>query len=113
MDRKDFAIGLLSTTATILLVGLLVVQSLPDRAVADGMTTSAANDILTVGSVSKADEEFVYLIDTASDKMIAYRFDVNQRQIEVVQWVDLAELRRGLGDAPGQQPAKPARSRQP
>lgn len=113
MDRRDFAIGVLSTTAAILLVGLLLVQTAPAPVLADGMTTSSGgNYVLTVGGVTQADEEFVYVLDSAADKMIVYRFDAHQREIQVVQGVDLAEIRKASGGdaAP---PKPPGRSRQP
>ncbi len=115
MDRKDFTIGVLSTTAAILFVGMVIVQTSLPRAVADGMTTSSSTYIMTVGSLNQADEELVYLIDTAADRMIAYRFDSNRRQLELVQGLDLAEIRKataGPDQPPGAQPTKP-RTRQP
>lgn len=116
MQSKDFAIGVLATTAAILLVGLALVQTSPRPAYADGMTTSAGtgNYILTVGAFNLADEEFVYLVDTATDRMVVYRFDSGRRQIDLVQGMDLAELHRAGAPAaaPGA-PAPPRRSNQP
>jgi hypothetical protein len=116
MDPRNFAIGVLSTTATVLLVGVVLLYSRPEGARADGMTTSGGNYVITVGSLTKGDEEVVYVVDTSTDKMLVFRFDGNRRQIEIVQGVDLAEARRA-STPPGQQPAgaepsKP-RTRQP
>ena len=116
MDARNFAVGVLSTTATILLVGVVLLYSRPDAVRAEGMTTSGGNYVVTVGSLTKGDEELVYVLDTAADKMLVFRFDANRRQIEIVQGVDLAEALR-TATPPGQQPAgatppKP-RTRQP
>lgn len=114
MDSKNFAIGVLSTTATILLVGVVLLYSRPDIVRADGMTASGGGYIVTVGSLTQNDEELVYVIDATTEKMIAYRFDGNRRQIELVQGVDLAELKRASKPADPQQPVQPKpRTRQP
>lgn len=120
-DSKNFVIGVLSTTASILLVGLLLLQGQARTAHAEGMTTSGGNYILTVGRLNQGDEELLYLIDTGSDKLIAYRFDAIRKTIEVVQGIDLGEIRRNLqppagaepGSAPAQPTAPPKRTRQP
>lgn len=114
MDSRNFAIGVLSTTATILLIGVVVLYSRPDDVRAGGMTTSAGRYVLTVGSISQGDEEFVYLLDTSLNKMVVYRFDGNRRQIEIFQGIDLAEIQRASAPRDPQQPTPPRpRTRQP
>lgn len=93
MDNKNFAIGILSTTAAILFVGLVVIHTRPASVLADGMTTRGGNYDMTVGAVDKRDEELVYVINTPQLRMIAYRFNATTNQIEVYQGVDLAEIR--------------------
>lgn len=120
-DSKNFLIGLLSTTASILLVGLLLLQGQARTAHAEGMTTSGGNYILTVGRQNNGDEELLYLIDAGSDKLIAYRFNSVSKTIELVQGIDLGEIRRSgqpvqpadSGTAPAQPAGQPKRSRQP
>ena len=118
-DPRNFAIGVLSTTASILFVGLLLLQNQSQTASAAGMTTSGGNYILTVGRLNQTDEELLYLIDSGSDKLIAYRFDATRRSIEVFQGVDLGEIRRAATPAGSDPPATaqpaapPKRSRQP
>jgi hypothetical protein len=113
MDSRNFLIGLLSTTATILLVGVVVVMTRPAPTIAAGMTASGGDYILTVGTSTQIDEEFVYVVDTSAQTMLAYRFDGNRGEIEVVQGVDLSVLRAGSGNAPGGQTPPPGRGRQP
>lgn len=107
MDSKNFAIGILSTTAVILLVGLLLLNGDPAPAWGSGMTTDAGDYVLSVGRYESEDEELVYVIDTPSEKLIAYRFNGGRQRIEVVQGIDLSELRQK--DSP---PARPS-SRKP
>ena len=115
MDSKNFAIGILSTTAVILLVGLVVVHTRPDPAFAAGMTTTSGDYVLTVGTATIGNEEVLYVIDAPAEKLIAYRFHGARREIEVVAGVDLKELRDAAAAAgqpqPGQQ--RPGRTRRP
>ncbi len=73
------------------------------------MTTSAGDYVLTVGKVAAADEEYVYVLDSPSAKLIAYRFNPSRQQIEIVQGIDLSELRTQDGDTAGQ-PTRPKKS---
>jgi len=114
MDSKNIAIGVLSTTATILLVGVVLLYSRPDEVRAGGMTTSGGRYVVTVGSLTQNDEDLVYVLDTSADKMVVYRFDGNRHQIEIVQGIDLAELQRSTPPRDPQAPAQPKpRTRQP
>lgn len=92
MDKRDFTIGLLTTTATILLVGVLILQTRTSPVYADGMTVSSGDYVMTVGAIDDPDEEYVYVIDLPSEKMIAYRFDSTRGRINLVQGIDLTQL---------------------
>ena len=107
MDSKNFAIGLLSTTAVILLVGVLIIQSRPAPALASGMTASAGRYVITVGTRTIGDEEFVFVIDTSSEKMIIYRFNSAKLQIELIQGISLKEMRAATDGV--QQPPPPSK----
>lgn len=111
MDQRNFAIGILSTTAVILLVGVLLVQSRPRPALASGVTTSGGNYVMTVGSVSIDDEELLYLIDAPKQKLVIYRFDAGKKEIEVVQGISLEEMRAATGGTQGQRGNQPTRGR--
>ena len=95
MDSRNFAIGILSTTAVILLVGIMIIHSTPEPAFASGMTARGGNYTMTVGSVSTNDEELLFMLNGPAQKMIVYRFDIGRRQVEIIQGVDLAEMREG------------------
>jgi len=93
VDSKNFAIGVLSTTAAILLVGVIVVTTRPQPTIAAGMTAVGGDYILTVGTGTQLDEEFVYVVAVSAQKMLVYRFDGNRSEIEIVQGIDLSEFR--------------------
>ncbi|UCC29218.1 MAG: hypothetical protein JSU86_13560 [Phycisphaerales bacterium] len=94
VDSKDFVIGVLSTTAAILLVGILIINTRPEQAWADGMTTSGGQYVLTVGGVGSPDEEHLYVLDARAERLVAYRFNGNRQQIEIAQGIELKDLRR-------------------
>ena len=99
VDSKNFAIGILTTTAAILLVGAIVINTRPQLTLASGMTVTGGDFVITVGAASQTDEELVYIIDTATQKLIAYRFDAGRGQIEIVQGLDLEAVRTEAASA--------------
>lgn len=105
MDTKNFTIGVLSTTAAILFVGVLIVGSRPAVVHASGMTASGGAYSLTVGRLTSA-EEMLYVIDAAGEKMLTFSFDSGRKSIKPIQAVSLAEVRKS---AAGVQPAQPGR----
>ena len=92
MDSRNFAIGVLSTTATILLVGLFVIHSRPATVQASGMTVSGGAYTMTVGRDPSGDQDYVYVLTGPSKRIVAYRFDAGRQRIEIVQGIDLATL---------------------
>jgi hypothetical protein len=108
MNSKNFVIGVLSMTAAVLFVGLFVINMQPVPVMADGMTTAAGDYVLTVGGVNKPDEEYIYVLDTSAQKLVAYRLDAAKRQIELVQGIDLAQIQR-----PQDQTGQPPGTKQP
>ena len=104
MDNKNFTIGVLSTTAVILFVGLVIINTRPTPALADGMTIRGGDYEMTVGALDQTDEELVYVIDSTQQRMIAYRFDTNTERIEIVGGIDLATIRDQA--SPGKAPTR-------
>ncbi len=111
VDSKDFVIGILSTTAAILLVGVLIINTRPEPAWADGMTTAGGAYVLTVGGVSIADEEHLYVLDTPAERLVAYRFNASRQQIEIAQGIELTDLRRAAAQSTSQPRGKRPASR--
>lgn len=91
MDSKNFAIGVLSTTAVILLVGVLIIHSQSSPAHAAGMTTAGGKYVMTVGAIEPA-EDLVFVMNSTAQKMHIYRFNVGQSKIERVERVDLKKM---------------------
>lgn len=109
MDQKNFAIGVLSTTAAIMLVGLVLIGSQPATVDAAGMTASGGEYIMTIGTTPQTDEEYLYVIDTGMQKMLVYRFDANKAAVDMVQGIDLSQFRQTTGQPPAGRPQPPPR----
>lgn len=94
MDSKNFAIGVLSTTAVILLSALILLHQLPQPTLASGMGDRGGDYILLSGEMWEQ-EEILYVIDTNLDKMITYRYDLGRGQLEVGSVGNLKDALRG------------------
>ncbi|MHC4067290.1 MAG: hypothetical protein ACYSUI_22690 [Planctomycetota bacterium] len=92
MDSKNLAIGVLSTTAVILLTALILVQTRPEPAYAFGMNAQGGDYLLTTGQMQPA-QELLYVIDAAHERMVVYQFDINRRQINMGRSVNLERMR--------------------
>lgn len=111
MDSKNLAIGILSTTAVILLVGLILVQTRPEPAYGFGMNAQGGDYLLTTGQMQHS-QELLYVIDAALEKMLVYRFDINRRQIRVGRPVYLDKMRQQASpDSGASGKARPSRGR--
>lgn len=101
MDQRNFAIGVLSTTAAVMLVGLLVLTGRPESAQAAGMSDRGGDYVMSVGTTPQTDEEYLFVLSNSQQKMVVYRFDTNRGMLDMVQGVDLSALR---DPPPGRQP---------
>lgn len=85
MNTKDFAIGVLTVTALILLTGIIIIHAVaPRQAMAIGQNAGAGDYLVTT---SQYDDyvELLIVFDTAQMKMNAYVFNVQTGQIELLQ----------------------------
>lgn len=106
METKNFAIGVLSVTAVVLLVGLLVIHARPEPAYGAGMVTAGGDYVLVVGKVSQT-EEILYVIDGAAQKLGVYAFDPTGPRMSLVDGQELAKMREQADKVAPKQPANP------
>lgn len=105
MDKQSFAIGCLSLSAVFLLVGVFVLVAVDtQRAEASDMIDSGGTYTLLTGALGPA-SDLIYLIDTKTDRLVAYKVD-EQRRILVRTFV--APL-----DEPGTAKQQPRRKLRP
>lgn len=108
MDSKNLTIGVLSVTSVILFVGLLVIHSMPQPALGAGMTASGGDYTMTVGEINQT-EELLYVVNSSTARMIIYGFNTATKKIEIIQPVDLNDMRQAAGagqNPPGQVPGR-------
>lgn len=84
MNSKDFAIGILSVTAVVLLVGLFVVTVAgPREAYATGQNDRSGDYVVSTCQLDET-AEIVYILDAGVQVMNAYAFDINQSRLEMI-----------------------------
>jgi len=99
MTSKDFAIGMLSTTAVILLTGLVIINTRPEPAYASGMSAQGGDYVFANGQF-RDKEELVYVIDAGKELMLTYHYDQREHRIDRIDPpIDLAKLRK-VGQPP-------------
>jgi hypothetical protein len=85
MNGKDFAIGVLSITAVILLTGLIILHAVaPQKAMAFGQNAGAGDYLVTTSQVNDY-VELLIVMDTAQMKMNAYIYNVQTGQVDLLQ----------------------------
>ncbi len=80
IDGKTFAIGVLSVTACVLLVGFLLVSLAPKPAYGRGQLDRSGDYIMLTQQISESSEGVV-IVDAAAKQMIMYEFDYNNNRL--------------------------------
>ena len=93
MDTRNFTIGVLGVTATILFVGLVILQTATAPiAMAGGQTDRGGDYIMVTGQLDGA-AELLYVLDTQVPSLAAYRYDTNTGNMIIM---DVGPLNRML-----------------
>ena len=108
MDSKNLAIGILSTTAVVLFVGLMLVSTRPTPVSASGQVDRGGDYVVASGSLWQR-EELLYVIDAQLNRMVTYKFDIDRNVIEVGSGMELDQYLKG----PQQQQTPPAQRQPP
>jgi hypothetical protein len=94
VDSKNFTIGVLSVTAVILFLGVILLNELP-TAYAIGQTDKGGDYVVSTAQYSNS-MEVVFILDAAASKIIAYGYDMNRKRLEQIAGFDLAHLQEEL-----------------
>ena len=100
LDAKTFAIGVLSITAAILLVGVIIIGSTPRNAVADGIGSEFNDFTIAVGKVGP-DEGALYVIDNVSQQLLTYTVERKTGAVKLSDKYSLAIQPPASGNQPG------------
>lgn len=107
IDGKALAIGVLSITACILFVGILMVTMMPASAYAIGQSDRAGDYIMLTQQLSSS-QEGVIVIDAASRQMTLYALNISNKQFQVLQQnIPLTQLPGAEGEPARQDPQQP------
>jgi hypothetical protein len=100
IDSKTFAVGVLSITACILFVGLVMVTMQPMPAYGIGQTDRGGDYIMVTQQLTNS-QEGVIVIDAAARQMTLYALNGSNKQLQVLH----ANI--PLDQLPGSQGASP------
>lgn len=84
VDGKSLAIGILSVTATILMVGLLILATVARPAYGIGMLDRGSQYIMLTQQVSNSGEAVV-IIDAEAERMGVYALNPSTKKIVLLQ----------------------------
>lgn len=88
-DSKNLAIGVLSITATILLVGVILTSFLTaNTAMAIGQTDRGGDYIMVTGQFTE-NSELIYVTDAAAQRLNLYSYETSTRQFILWDTIDL------------------------
>jgi len=94
MNGKDFAIGVLTVTAVVLLTAVLLLNALaPKSAEAFAQLDRAGNYLMFTAQVSNS-REMLYVIDQQAGLMNAYAFDINRGVLRPLQQLPIVPASR-------------------
>lgn len=105
MNTKDLTIGILAVTAVVLFVALVLLHALaPQPALAAGQSVTGGQYVVSTQRIDD-NSELLVIMNTSVQAMNYYIFNNATRQIELLQTIDVQDLRRraggGMRGAPG------------
>jgi len=95
MDNRNFVIGILSVTAVVLFVGLMVIYTVPE-ARGFGQSTSGGDYLVATGQIRDS-TELIYVLDAATGRLLAYVLDSNSKRLQRVDGFPLDQLNQAAG----------------
>ncbi len=83
MNNENLAIGILTVTATILLVGLLLIGTVGQEAKA-GSQHDRGGDYIMLASQWRGERELLWVLDGRSEALGVYYFEPQRARLELV-----------------------------
>ncbi len=83
IDGQTFAIGVLTVTASVLLVGFVLVSITPRQALGVGQLDRGGDYIMLTQQISNS-QEAVVIVDAASKRLNMYHLDANTRKLGMI-----------------------------
>jgi hypothetical protein len=83
-DNQNVAIGVLSVTAVILLVGLVLMGSLGSQQAQAGSQHDRGGDYVMLTSQWRPDQNLLWILDARNEVIVAYWFDKLKVRFDLV-----------------------------
>ena len=93
-DNRNLTIGVLSITAVILFVAVVITTSMPQPAMAFGQL-DRGGDYIMVTSQFTENSEVVFVTDAAARRMIMYSYEPTTRTLTLWDAIDLGKALGG------------------
>ena len=93
IDKNTFIGGILTLTAVILLVALVLVNSFNTNSAVADVTDRGGDYIMITGAVSNSTEE-LYVINLSTGRLNLYRMDINKKRLVIDDRIDLDKMFR-------------------
>jgi hypothetical protein len=91
VDNRSLTIGVLSITACVLFVGLILTLAQPKPAYGIGQIDRTGDYIMLTQQVTNS-QELCVIIDSASRQMALYAYNSSNRQIQLLQNIQLSDM---------------------
>jgi hypothetical protein len=91
MDSKNLTIGVLSVTATILLVGVILMSTVGQQPAMGYGQVDRGGDYVLLTSQWRTEHELLWVLDGRSRALGMYFFDPRRSRLELVATLDLTE----------------------
>jgi hypothetical protein len=88
MNNQNLAIGILSVTATILLVGLILLGTMTQQEAKGFAQIDRGGDYIMLTSQFRSSKELLWILDARSQIMGMYYFDPQRVRLELVGTLD-------------------------
>lgn len=92
MENRKFQIGILALTATILFVGLIVVETVSVQPVYAGSMQDRGGDYSLTSMRVSSSKEVVWVIDARSRMAAVYMYDNNANSLVLRDRINIADL---------------------
>ena len=97
MSRKDLAIGILSVTAVVMFVALVLLHVLSPQPAWAGAQSASAGPYVVSTQRMDDNSELLVIMNTSVQTMNYYIFNNATRRIDLLQTIDVQDLRRRAG----------------
>ncbi len=93
MNQQNFAIGVLTVTATVLLVGLLLMGTLSQQEAKGYAQIDRGGDYVMVTGQWRTEHEVLWVLDGRSQVLGLYWFEPRRSRLELIDTIELRRAR--------------------